>query len=445
MESTLASDIDPKMLEHDLRDARARTLALVADLRDDQLLGPRLAIINPFLWEIGHVGWFQENWVLRHRFGLDALRADADNLYDSGAVPHDTRWDLPLPGRAETLRYLSNGLERAVERLYAKPLDAGTAYFYRLATFHEDMHGEAFTYTRQTLGMPALRLVVAGVREAPAAPSAAGGHFAAVHGGTFRLGASDSLSAQRPVSRDGGFVFDNERLMHTVHVAPFAIGRTATTNAEFQRFVDDGGYLRRELWDDQGWAWRSSVDARHPVYWRRTAGGWEQRHFDRWRVLPPDLAVIHVNWHEASAYCRWAGCRLPTEIEWEAAATGALTGTKQTFPWGDAPCSTRLANLDGVRGDVAPADAYATGQSGDGCLQLIGNVWEWTSTPFGPYPGFVPEPYKAYSQPWFDGRHMVLRGGCWATRSRLLRGTWRNFYTRDRRDVFAGFRVCALS
>jgi iron(II)-dependent oxidoreductase len=342
-------------------------------------------------------------------------------------------------------------LERAIEQLHARPLDPQTVYFYRLVASHEDMHDEAFTYTRQTLGYPAPAFTTSAGRSAGSADSAASGPgtgrpvsraapgMVEVPGGTFVLGAE----------RGEPFVFDNEKWAHPVELRPFRISRMAVTDGEFVIFVEDGGYERRELWDEDGWAWRESVQAKHPVYWRRADDGWERRVFDRWAPLVPEHAMIHVNAHEASAWCRWAGKRLPTEAEWEAAAacsrdpaTSDFAVRKRQRPWGDAPAMPDRANLDGMRLGVIAAKELPRGDSAFGCRQMWGNVWEWTSTPFAPYPGFVVDPYREYSEPWFDGRHLVLRGGCWATRPRLLRNTWRNFYTRDRRDVFAGFRVC---
>ncbi|TMA51503.1 MAG: ergothioneine biosynthesis protein EgtB, partial [Deltaproteobacteria bacterium] len=231
---------------------------------------------------------------------------------------------------------------------------------------------------------------------------------------------------------------------------PFAIGRAPVTNAEFATFVEDGGYRRRELWSGAGWRWREEVEAAHPVYWRRAVGGgWERRHFDRWLALEPYHPVIFVGWYEADAYCRWAGRRLPTEAEWEAAAAGeptagdtALAAHKRLYPWGDQQPMPERANLDAHTLGCVDVAALPAGDSVFGCRQMLGNVWEWTATDFLPYPGFVLDPYEEYSAPWF-GTHKVLRGGCWATRGRLLRNTWRNFYTPDRRDVFAGFRTCS--
>jgi iron(II)-dependent oxidoreductase len=413
-------------------DARRRTRELIADLSDGQLLGPSLPTVNPLLWEIGHVAWFQERWVLRHANGRPPIRPDADVLYDSAAVAHDTRWDLPLPARDETLRYLARVEEQVLERLAQRP-GPDEVYFVVLSVFHEDMHTEAFTYTRQTLGYPAPQL--SGTRAAPTTGETPWGGDVPVAGCTFQQGAEPTES----------FVFDNEKWAHPVVLRPYAIARAPVTQAEFATFVEDGGYRRQELWCPAGWSWRERQKADGPLYWRRDAGGWLRRDFDRWVPLEPYRPVVHVNWYEAEAYCRWAGRRLPTETEWEAAASGSADGErKRRFPWGDDPPTPEQANLDGRALGCVGVAAHPAGDSPGGCRQLTGNVWEWTADDFLPYRGFVPDPYKEYSAPWF-GDHKVLRGGCWATQGRLLRNTWRNFYQPDRRDVFAGFRTCAAS
>lgn len=422
-------------------EARTRTLELIADLTDEQMMGPRLPILNPLLWEIGHLAWFQEKWVLRHLGKEKPIRKDGDLLYDSARVPHDTRWDLPLPSRDETLGYMERVLHRIVERLATIKLNEQEAYFHRLALCHEDMHAEAFLYTRQTLGHPAPQLT--GVRAVPWGERRIGSPVsgdAEVPGGTFLLGATPDLP----------FVFDNEKWAHSVEVRAFRIARTPVTNAEFAAFVEDMGYRRRELWSETGWRWRGGEGAEHPVYWERgSAGRWYHRRFNTLCLLEDRLPVIHVNWYEAEAYCRWAGRRLPTEAEWEVAAGAepapsghGLGRKKRGFPWGSDPPSPERANLDAWALGCIEVDALPDGDSAFACRQMIGNVWEWTDTDFGPYPGFAVDPYKEYSEPWF-GTHKVLRGGCWATRSRLIRNTWRNFYTSDRRDVLAGFRTCA--
>jgi iron(II)-dependent oxidoreductase len=245
---------------------------------------------------------------------------------------------------------------------------------------------------------------------------------------------------------DEPFVFDNEKWAHPVELRPFAIAKGPVTQAEFASFVEDEGYRRQELWSEAGWSWREGAHAAGPTYWRREGKGWLRRDFDRWVSLEAHRPVVHVNWYEADAYSRWAGRRLPTEAEWEAAAAAGsddLSAPKRRFPWGDEPPSSAMAHLDGQALGCCDVGALAAGDSYFGCRQMIGNVWEWTASDFLPYPGFVVDPYRDYSQPWW-GTHKVLRGGAWMTRSRLLRNTWRNFYQPDRRDVYAGFRTCGL-
>ena len=424
------SDWPADRLAPALREARQRTLHLVADLDDDQLLGPRLDIVNPLLWEIGHVAWFQEKWVLR-RDGAAPLRPDADDLYDSIAIAHDLRWDLPLPRRDATVAYLLAVLDRALDTVATA--DTEQRYHLAYALFHEDMHGEAFTYTRQTLSWPPPPLPD---RPRPRSTPGAG----ALDGDVDVPGVTVDLGADPDDQR---FVFDNEKWAHRVRVEPFAIARAQVTQAAFAAFVDDGGYERRELWTDEGWAWRQQAGADHPVYWRRGDGGWERRHFDRWVPLEPHRPVIHVNAHEARAFCRHAGRRLPTEAEWQVAASfDPATGQLRRLPWGEAPPSPERARLDWLGLGCADVADHPAGDSALGCRQMVGNTWEWTATPFEPYPGFTPDPYREYSEPWFSTR-LVLRGGAWATRSRLVRTTLRNFFEPHRRDVFAGFRTCA--
>ena len=422
--------IEPALLERELLASRARTVQLTSDLVGERLLGPQLAIVNPPLWEIGHVAWFQEWWCLRDGASsapTDSMLSGADQLYDSAKVAHDTRWSLPLPAIEATRAYGEEVLERVIRRLRRAPDAAALQYFVELAVFHEDMHAEAFHYTRQTLGYP-------DPFPAPAAhPASAGAASGDVElpGGAFQLGAVP----------DSGFVFDNEKWAHPVRIAPFCIARVPVTNAAFLEFVEAGGYRRREWWTESGWAWRAGAGADAPRYWIRQGNTWLQRRFDTVAALVAGHPVIHVNWHEAQAFCRFAKRRLPTEAEWEyAAAWDRRAGSKRRYPWGETAPAAGHANLES--GGPVAVDAYSEGDSASGCRQLIGNAWEWTESGFDPYPGFVIDPYKEYSQPWF-GTNKVLRGASFATTRRLVRNTFRNFYTPERNDIFAGFRTCA--
>ena len=360
-------DSSAAQLEHDLIDARARALRVTGDFEGERLRVPKLRIVNPPLWCIGHVTWFQERWCLRVRadgsFG-ESILPHADSLYDSFFVAHSTRWDLPLPGLEETRAFGKRVLELVRERLAREPESAALRYFVRLATFHEDMHTEAAHYTRQTLGYSELSVAFHSM------PSFR--EDLEIKGGEYQLGAVPS----------GGFVFDNEKWAHEVEIAPFRIARSLVTNAEYLAYVEQGGAAPR-YWKKQGG--------------KKQDGAWLERRFDRWLPLVPGEPVRHVSWHEAQAYCAWAKRRLPTEAEWECAG----------------------ARLE------------------------YGRLWEWTASSFEPYPGFVPDPYKEYSQPWF-GTHKVLRGGSFAVPARLLRPTFRNFFLPERADIFCGFRTCAL-
>ncbi len=427
---------DPKILIEQMQDAHRRTLALIDALSPDEMIGPKLATVNPLLWEIGHAAYFYEYWVLRQHRQQPPGIEQVDKLYDSIDIAHDDRWNLPLPKLADTLSYVDD-VRRRVASALRDGTDARRDYLAQYAVFHQDMHNEAYTYTRQTLGYPSPTLDDVG--RAVGSDGGLSGD-AEIPGGTFMLGASP----------DDGFVFDNEKWAHPVEIAPFRIARAAISNADYQAFVDAGGYHDRSFWDDEGWKWRAQAGLEHPVYWRSGASGWEHRVFDRWLSLPNHAAVIHVCWHEAQAYCRWAGRRLPTEAEWEAAAAGestadgqALSTHKRHFPWGDSPPTADQANLDGFALGTIDVGALAAGDSAFGCRQMIGNVWEWTQDTFGPFPGFEPDMYQDYSQPLF-GFTKVLRGGAWPTRGRMIRNTWRTYYGPDRNDVFAGFRTCAV-
>ena len=410
-----------------LLDARNYTLALYAHLTPEQREVPYLRVVNPPVWELAHVGWFQEFWCLRYREGHAPLASrwpDCDPILNSALIPHAQRWQLRQLVWDDVLIYLQHELEDTL-----RALDRSTPaqrYFFQLALYHEDMHGEALLMTLQTVSLPGPRLP-GPVLPRPVTEGSGGEvEFA---GGRFALGSEPGPD----------FVFDNEKWAHEVEIAPFAISAAAVSNAEFLRFVEEDGYARRELWSEDGWRWREQSQLDAPRYWRKSAGRWLMRRFDRWEPLCDNDPVMHVNAHEAEAYCRFVHRRLPTEAEWEFAARAGWSGGER-FPWGDALGNDGRANLNGLYAAPVPVWALPESDSALGLRQMLGNVWEWTSTPFRPYPGFTPDPYAEYSQPWF-GDHRVLRGGGFATRARLVHNRWRNFYTPDRGDIFAGIRT----
>lgn len=375
-----------------LVDAHQRTWAVLADLAPAQWHVPYDAGINPPRWEYGHLAWFTEWWVLReaHWTGPDELQtarpsmlAGADRWFDSGRVAHSDRWTLDLPPLAEIRDYARAVHDAARVQLAAS--DDAALYAFRLALFHEDMHGEALACMRQTLHYPPpwpLQLP----------PLRAGGGDGDVEVGS-RMFCEGS-------PRDEGFVFDNEKWAHGIALGTYRISRQCVSNAAYAAFVDAGGYREPRWWSVEGRAWRDQAGIDHPVRWRKRREGWEQRWFGCWQPLAPDAPVCHVNAYEAEAYCRWAGRRLPTEAEWECAATLDLVH------WGDA-------------------------------------VWEWTADAFLPYPGFSADRYRDYSQPWF-GTHRSVRGGSLVTRARMRHPRYRNFYLPHRNDIFVGFRTCAI-
>lgn len=413
-----------------MSDARTVTERLYGVLDDARLGVPLLPIVNPPLWELGHVGWFYEFWLCRGGdFNVPCMLTNGDRLYDSARVPHDSRWTLPLPDLVTTWRYVDRVLEKVRDALSRGEPDDETAYFTQLSVFHHDMHNEAFSYMWQTLGYP-----FPGQGTGGGAACDAEGDVD-IPAGSFLMGAAPQRS----------FAFDNEKWAHEVHVPAFRIARRTVTNREFMAFVDDGGYSNRAHWSDAGWAMRESLSLIAPRYWRWCDCGWQQRRFDQWVSVLPDEPVMHVSWHEAQAYCSWTGRRLPTEAEWErAAATAPGRGDTRRYPWGTTVPTINHANLDAARALPVKAASLPAGASAWGLFNMLGNVWEWTESRFAPYPGFSPDPYKEYSAPWFADDHRVLRGGSFVTPSRLISTRWRNFYMPHRADFFCGFRTCAL-
>ncbi|MCK4676105.1 MAG: SUMF1/EgtB/PvdO family nonheme iron enzyme, partial [Gammaproteobacteria bacterium] len=258
--------------------------------------------------------------------------------------------------------------------------------------------------------------------------------------GEFLLGAPEDNSS------DTEFCFDNEKWQHPVTIKPFHIARAATTYQQYTEFVNDGGYSNQRYWNDEGWDWLQNNNIKTPNGWKKDSdGNWLIKYFDQWQSMRLHAAVIHINWYEANAYCRWAGRRLPTEAEWELAASGTPSdiNKKRPYPWGDESPTEHHVNMNSRAMRTIDVGALPEGDSAFGCRQMLGNVWEWTADTFNPYPGFVADMYQDYSQPLF-GQTKVLRGGAWTTRSRMIRNTWRNYYGPERNDVFAGFRTCAL-
>jgi iron(II)-dependent oxidoreductase len=420
-----------------MQDARARTLELVMDLDAEQLIGPKLPTVNPIQWEIGHVAYFYEFFVSRALLGLSGVIGEkSDTLYDSINVPHAVRWDLPLLNREKTLKYMAATNEMLISALQNNDVSADAQFMAQFGVFHEDMHTEAFFWARQTLAYATPKVANAIDRSSL---TNLGDHpgYASVPGGRFSIGAP----------ADAPFAFDNERPSYDVEIAPFQIAKAPVTNAEFANFIADKGYADDRHWSTDGLKWRNESGVAYPMFWiPDETGNWRIRRFDQIVPLPPHEPVMHVCWYEAEAYAKWAGGRLPTEFEWEVAALGerasdgTLSSIKRRYPWGDAPAGHLKANLDGYALGPVDVAAFPHGDSSFGCRQMLGNVWEWCADTFEPYPGFKPDAYEDYSQVLF-GDTKVLRGGAWTTRSRMMHGTYRNYFEPHRCDIFAGFRL----
>jgi iron(II)-dependent oxidoreductase len=358
-------------------------------------------------------------------------------MYNPFEFPRRTRAGLPLPTLGDSLRAMAEIRERVLERLSRVDLHSDDpllrdGYVYQMVLQHEYQHDETIL---QTLQLKQGSAYVPAVRRP--APRTAGRHGRP--GEMIRVDVGETLIGTADRTR----AYDNERPVHRVAMRPFWIDRTPVTNGEYLAFMEAGGYQRRELWSDAGWAWLQDAAVQSPKYWSRDGGAWVARSMDVTAPPDPEAPVCHVCWHEAEAFARFAGKRLPTETEWEVAASwDPASGTQRLYPWGDAPANSSLANLDQLSFGTAPVDAYVANVSALGCYGMLGDVWEWTSTDFDGYPGFVAAPYKEYSEVFFGSEYKVLRGGSWATHPGAVRNTFRNWDYPIRRQIFSGFR-CA--
>jgi ergothioneine biosynthesis protein EgtB len=407
---------NPAALAGALAETRQQLLAVFSAY--ESVLPPSLAVpyaaeLNPPLWELGHIGWFEEWWLARNPHRLQGTKADpdvaraasllhgADAMYNSSNVEHTSRWHLPLPDARRTRRYLAQVRERTLALLVQSAADDDALYFFRLALMHELMHLEAWAYMAQNLALD----IGAALQATQPAPVRSDGELA-MDAARLDLGRADA-----------GFAFDNELGAHEVAVEAFTIDRSPVTWQRYLPFVEAGGYDDESMWTPQGWAWRKKVSNGRPRYLRsdedatedtaedaadsQAGGPWQRACFGHWVALDLSAPAVNLSLHEVQAWCRWAGRRLPLEAEWELAAN---TATAESFEWGQ--------------------------------------VWEWTASAFAPWPGFEPHPYRDYSLPWFDGRP-VLRGASFATAPGMKHRRYRNYFTADRNDIFAGFRSCA--
>lgn len=422
-------------LAADLAAARARTLQLVAPLSRDDLHRQHDPLMSPVIWDLGHIAAFEELWLTRNLSGPIEF-SEMPGLYNPFEHPRRVRGALSLPGLAEVGQTMAEIRARVLDRLAKANLRDGPpllrdGYVYRMVLQHEYQHGETILQTLQLKqGAPYAPVERRRPPTAGAAPEP--GAMVFFPGGDAWLGTDDRSAA-----------YDNERPRYPLRLEPFWIDVAPVTNGEYLAFVEADGYGCRELWTDEGWRWLAEAGVCAPKYWTRDAGGWRTRSMNLVRPLDPARPVCHVSWHEAQAYARFTGKRLPTEAEWEAAASwDPAAGAQRLYPWGDEPWSPELANLDQLAFDTAPVGAYPRNVSPIGCYGMVGDVWEWTASDFRGYPGFEAFPYPEYSEAFFGAEYKVLRGGSWATCPGAARVTFRNWDYPVRRQIFSGFR-CA--
>jgi iron(II)-dependent oxidoreductase len=413
--------------------ARDRTSALTDCVDEPDLIRQHSPLMSPLVWDLAHIANQEEMWLLRTVGGEDPIHPEIDPLYDAFEHPRSERPSLPLlpPGEART--YAADVRGRVLDllagaRFSGTPLATG-GFAFGMVVQHEQQHDETMLITHQLRrGAPVL---TAAPPAAPPADAISLPAEVAVAGGPFTMGTSSEPWA-----------LDNERPAHQVHVPPFFIDTTPVTNAAYQAFIADGGYDDPRWWTPAGWDHRQRTGLAAPMAWRREGGEWVRTAFGVTAPAAPAEPVLHVCWYEADAYARWAGRRLPTEAEWEKAARfDPASGRSRRFPWGDDAPTAERANLGQRHLRPAPAGSYPDGSAPCGARQLIGDVWEWTSSDFLPYPGFRAWPYREYSEVFFGPEYKVLRGGSFAVSPVACRGTFRNWDYPVRRQIFAGFRT----
>ncbi len=444
----------------------------MASLPDEDLRRQHDPLMSPIVWDLGHIGHFEDVWLRRNAHSGDTGSEGLSGIYDPFQNPRAVRDSLPLPSLDECRRYLAEVRRAVLDGLRGLPLDgdgpaapvdgaststrdptsrrerdggAGDAllgghrgllddgFVFRMVLQHEYQHDETILQTLQLkqgrpYAAPRLLTPPGTVAVAPAP-----GTMVRFPGGRVTLGTDDRSVA-----------YDNEGPAHEVELSPFHIGAHPVTNGEYRAFVDAGGYDERDCWSGAGWAWRRDEGLEAPRYWAREEDGWVERFMDRTVSLDPHRPVGHVCYWEADAYARWAGMRLPTEAEWEAAAAWDPEEERaRLYPWGEDAPTPLHANLDAQLFETTPVGAYPQGRSPVGCWDMLGNVWEWTSTDFHGYPGYRTFPYPEYSEAFFGSEYKVLRGGSWATRFGAIRNTFRNWDYPIRRQIFSGFRCAA--
>ncbi|MEP7326703.1 MAG: ergothioneine biosynthesis protein EgtB [Gemmatimonadota bacterium] len=425
-----------------LEEVRTRTLLLVSPMTEDDLRIQHNPLMSPVVWDLGHIAHFEDVWLVQNIESGGSGSEGLSGIFDPFSNPRAVRGGLPLPTIEDCLRLLAEVRERTLQKLAEVDLDSDQpllqdGYVYRMVAQHEYQHNETILQTLQLKqGEPyhPPRRVPLPPPQALGAESACDplGNMVRFPGGIVEIGTDDRAEA-----------YDNERPLHRQRIRPFWIDQAPVTNGRYLQFIEAGGYDHRDFWSDEGWAWKTKENLGAPLYWSREGEEWHTRYMDRSTAIEPEVPVCHVCYYEAEAFARFADKRLPTEFEWEAAASwDPAAGGKRNYPWGNEAPAPGLANLDQLAFEPAPVGAYPENVSPIGCYGMIGDVWEWTSSDFSGYPGYASFPYKEYSEVFFGPEYKVLRGGSWATRPGAIRNTFRNWDYPIRRQIFSGFR-CA--
>jgi iron(II)-dependent oxidoreductase len=421
-----------KNLAHRLGEARGRTRLLPSTVSDGDLAAQHAEYMSPLIWDYGHIGNYEELWLLNEAFGKTLSDRGLFDIYDASIHPREERPSLDMLDREDAAKYLDAVRDSVLAELEGADLADGDrllrdGFVYHMILQHEAQHNETMLQTLELMDEPYTPKTKVEPPEGNTPEEAT----AFVPGGPFIMGTDDEA-----------WVLDNERSSHEVGVPGFHMDTAPVTNRAYIEFVEDGGYEKKKLWKPEGWDWKVEKKVKAPSHWyHKESHDWWTKLFGFDEPLDLDSPVMHVSHHEAEAFARWAGKRLPTEAEWEKAASwNPETETKRLFPWGDEEPEKEHANLDHLAFRPAKVGAYPKGASAYGILGMVGDVWEWTSTEFHPYPGFESFPYKEYSEVFFGEGYRVLRGGSFATRPSAIRSTFRNWDHPHRRQLCVGFR-----
>ena len=455
---------DKQSLIRELENTHQKVVDLINTLSDSELSIPYHPGVNPPLWEIGHAAFFFEVFIIKGLDKAESFDPSMDDTWDSFNIDHEDRWKPGMiPSKDKTLHYVTEIHQTILARINNNTLTQDDLYLYKYAIFHQNMHVESLIWARQTMGYTKMVFAQAANNTIPLGSETAtlvdgiddavndAVNDAKIPAGKYLVGMP--ADSERFATDD--FAFDNEKPSFEVEIEDFSISKTLVSNQAFLAFIEDGGYKNKDLWSWGGKKWlktkldigippnKNSVLPTRPLYWKQENDNWLERHFSEWKPLVPEYPVTHVSYWEVEAYCKWAGRRLPTEHEWEVAALGNKKGQEyRKFPWGNTMDASKV-DMNGEHLAHIPVSAYPDGDSIFGCRQMLGTVWEWTSSQYLPYDGFSTDMYVFMSTLQF-GYHKTTKGGSCATSSILIRGSYRQAYLPDRTDAFVGFRTCAL-